>query len=234
MLKRVFAVLLALVMATACAGALAEGTITVQGAGVVHVDADCAKVHMGVREVASDVMTAQSAVNDRIAAVIASLNDMGIATDAIATDGIGIYPNYDYSGNETITGYNANNSLCVTVKDVQNVGAVIDAAFAAGANSLDYVEFYTSDTAEASDRALALAVESAKQKAQVLADAAGVKLGAILEIRDGSENSWYDTYGAYARSEEVDTGMGAGTQVLASRQQVNASVILTFAIDPAE
>ena len=111
--------------------------------------------------------------------------------------------------------------------DVDKVGSYIDAAFAAGANSLDYVEFTAKDTAEASDKALALAVESAKQKAKVLAEAAGVELGEILQINDGA-NFGYDVNAAYARAEEADAG--SGTTVLAAKQSVTANVTITFAI----
>ena len=76
-------------------------------------------------------------------------------------------------------------------------------------------------------QALALAVESAKQKAKVLAEAAGVELGEILQINDGA-NFGYDVNAAYARAEEADAG--SGTTVLAAKQSVTANVTITFAI----
>ncbi len=228
-MKRVIAIALAALMLLAGVAALAENTLTVNGVGVVHVDADTAGFSLGVRVVGSDVMTAQSQVNERVDAVIAAMKAAGVADDAISTNGIGIYPNYDYSSNgeEQIIGYNAYNNIYVSVPDVDKVGSYIDAAFAAGANSLDYVEFTAKDTAEASDKALALAVESAKQKAKVLAEAAGVELGEILQINDGA-NFGYDVNAAYARAEEADAG--SGTTVLAAKQSVTANVTITFAI----
>lgn len=228
-MKRVIAIALAALMLLAGVAALAENTLTVNGVGVVHVDADTAGFSLGVRVVGSDVMTAQSQVNERVDAVIAAMKAAGVADDAISTNGIGIYPNYDYSSNgeEQIIGYNAYNNIYVSVPDVDKVGSYIDAAFAAGANSLDYVEFTAKDTAEASDKALALAVESAKQKAKVLAEAAGVELGEILQINDGA-NVGYDVNAAYARAEEADAG--SGTTVLAAKQSVTANVTITFAI----
>ncbi|MBR1820006.1 MAG: SIMPL domain-containing protein [Clostridia bacterium] len=237
-MKRTLAILLALLLAGAAAlaetatltGAVApaERTLTVQGVGVVKVNADRATINLGVREVAPDVMTAQSTVNEKLDAVIVALKAAGAAESAISTDGIGIYPNYDYSEDERIVGYTAYNSISVTLTDVENVGSYIDAAFAAGANSLDYVQFSAADTGDAADQALALAVESARRKAQVLAEAAGVELGEILELRD-SADSGYDANMFYAKSEAA-ADMGAGTQVLASQQQVSASVYITFAI----
>ncbi len=228
-MKKIVALLMILAVALMGIGALAEGgTLSVQGVGIVTVDADRATICLGVRESAKDVMTAQNTVNEKMNAVIAALGEAGLSSDAMGTGSIGIYPNYDYSGEvEQIVGYTANNSLVFTVADMDAVGSYIDAAFAAGANSLDYVDFSATDTDEAAERALALAVESARKKAQTLAAAAGVELGDILEIRDNAEIG-YEITNAYAASE--DAGRGAGTEVLPSRQQVNATVTITFAI----
>lgn len=228
-MKKLIAICLVLTLLLGACAVAEQATLTVQGVGVVTVDADRASVTLGVREIAPEVATAQGAVNAKMDAVYAALKEAGAEDSAIATSGIGIYPNYDYSGEiEQISSYTAYNSVVVTVKDVENVGAYIDAAFAAGANSLDYVEFSAADTAEAADQALALAVQSATKKARTLADAAGVELGAIVEISDNPDASYYDAYRAYAVTK--DSGMGAGTQVLPTRQQVTATVSITFAI----
>ena len=227
-LSTIIAVILALALLCG-AGALAETTITVQGVGAVRVDADRVSISLGVREVASDVMSAQGAVNEKIAKVIDALKDMGVGADAISTNGIGIYPNYSYdsySDGETITGYTAYNNIYLTLKDVNNSGAYIDAAFAAGANSLDYVEFSAAETDEAAEQALALAVTNASEKAKVLAEAAGLTLGDVLEIREGGD-SYYDSTALYAKNESTEAD--AGTDVLASKQTVSATVTVTFA-----
>lgn len=227
-MKKVLAMLI--VMMLLSVGALAEGTLTAQGVGVVLVDADRAVVSLGVRESAVDVMTAQYTVNAKIEAVISALKAAGLADEAIETNGIGIYTNYDYSDSfsgEQLKNYTAFNSVVITLTDVDRVGRYIDIAFAAGANELDYVQFFAVDTAEAADKALTLAVEAARQKAQTLAAAAGVELGELLEIRDASSDV-YDVSNGFAKTEEADSG--AGTVVLASRQQVNASVTLVYAI----
>lgn len=228
-MKKVFAMMMALALALLGMTAMAEGrTLTVEGVGMVTVDADHATVSLGVRESGPDVMTAQGTVNDRMDAVIAALGEAGLARDTMATGGIGIYPNYDYSGEiERIMGYTAYNSLTFTVDDVNAVGTYIDAAFAAGANTLDYVEFSAKDTAEAGDRALTLAVQSAQKKAATLAEAAGVTLGEIVEIRDKADMG-FDVANAFAASE--DAGKGAATQLLPARQQVSATVYITYAI----
>ena len=225
--KSIIAICAVLVMLVgACA--LAESTVTVQGVGIVNVDANRAGISLGVREYAEEVADAQSKVNEKIAAIIDALKEMGVDTGDISTNGIGIYPNYNYDGDESITDYTAYNNIYLTVSDVNNIGAYIDAAFEAGANSLDYVEFSAADTDDAAAQALALAVDSAKTKAQTLADAAGMKLGGILEIRENAD-SGYQSNSLFAKSEEADRG--AGTEVLASKQTVTAAVSVTFTLE---
>ena len=231
-MNRILAAFLAALMLLAGTAALAQGTITVHGVGNVEVNADRAGISLGVREVAEEVMTAQAMVNEKIAAIVDTLKAMGVAEDAIGTNGIGIYPNYNYDEGETISGYTAYNTIYVTVKDVNNTGAYIDAAFAAGANSLDYVEFSAAETHEAGTTALQLAVESAREKAQVIAEAAGMKLGGILEIHDNAD-SGYDGSGIYAKN-AAEADAGSGTSVMATKQTVSATVHITFALEEAE
>ena len=227
MKMRIIALVMAAMLLLTGVGALAERTITVQGIGTVKVDADRVEINLGVRDVAADVVEAQNTINAQIDKVVEAIRAMGDSVVSVTTSGIGIYPNYDYSDGEAIIGYTAYNSVIVTLSDVNAAGACIDKAFAAGANSLDYVTFSAANTAEASDKALALAMESAEHKAQVLAEAAGMKLGGILEIRDSSDSGYYANE-SFARTSEDDAG--AGTQVLASQQQVSASISVTYAL----
>ncbi len=217
-------ILALLMMAVSCCALAEESTLTVRGAGVVYVDADRVTISVGVREVAAQVTDAQSAVNEKISAVISAMNDLGVTGDSISTNSIGIYPNYDYSSNEEqINGYTAYNSILVVISDVSNAGTYIDAAFAAGANSLDYVDFSAADTEDAGSRALAMAVQNALEKAQVLAEAAGMRLGGILEIREADSDS-YNLPVMYAKGETAPMD----TEVVASKQQVNAAVNVVF------
>ena len=227
-LNRMIAMMMAVMLMMLGTAALAQGTLTVKGVGVVSVNSDRAGINLGVRETDTEVMVAQAKVNEKIGKIVDAMKAMGVEADAISTNGIGIYPNYDYEEVETVTSYTAYNNIYLMVKDVNNTGAYIDAAFAAGANSLDYVEFSAVETAEAADQAMAMAVSSAQEKARVLAEAAGVKLGAILEIREGGDNS-YDSGMLLAKNVEADTG--DGTEVMAAKQTVYAEVNVTFALD---
>ena len=125
-MKKMFVMLLCLaILALGTGAALAEGTkLTVSGSGTVLVESDLAVVTVGVREASTDVLVAQSTVNEKIAAIKQSLLDAGAKESEINTDSINIYANYDYSDNtEVIVGYTANNTLSVRRLGQGDLGA---------------------------------------------------------------------------------------------------------------
>ena len=231
-MKKMFAMLLCLaILALGTGAALADGTtLSVTGNGTVLVESDLAIVTVGVQETSKDVLEAQSTVNEKIAAIKQALLDAGVEESEINTDSINIYANYDYSDNtEVIVGYTARNSLSVRTTDMDNVGSLIDAAFVAGANTLDNVQFTVQDDTQAREQALTMAVEDARRKADVLASAAGLQVASIESISEGGV-SVYDSMRNYA----ADTVMaaeesgGAGTLVQAALVSVDATVSMEF------
>lgn len=232
-MKKLLVLLTCVALLALCAGpALAEGEgtkLSVSGNGTVLVESDLAIVTVGVREASADVLVAQATVNEKIAAIKQALLDAGVQETEINTDSINIYANYDYSDNtEVIVGYTANNSLSVRTTDIDNVGALIDAAFAAGANTLDNVQFTVQDDSEAREQALTKAVEDARRKADVLAAAAGMQVTAIESIAESGVYT-YDSMRNFAQMDAAATeGSGAGTLVQAALVSVDASVSMDF------
>ena len=218
--------LLALGMCTA----LADGaSLSVTGSGVVQVKSDLAIISIGVREAATDVLGAQPAVNNKIAAVRQALLDAGAEESELNTDSISIYANYDYTdGTEVIVGYTAYNSLSVRTPNIDGVGALIDAAFAAGANTLDGVQFTLQDDTQARDQAMVLAVEDARRKAEVLAEAAGMQISSIESISEGGSYTYDSMRNAVYAAAQDEAGGGAGTMVQAALVNVEASVTMEY------
>ncbi len=232
-MKKLLVLLTCVALLALCAGpALAEGEgtkLSVSGNGTVLVESDLAIVTVGVREASADVLVAQATVNEKIAAIKQALLDAGVQETEINTDSINIYANYDYSDNtEVIVGYTANNSLSVRTTDIDNVGALIDATFAAGANTLDNVQFTVQDDSEAREQALTKAVEDARRKADVLAAAAGMQVTAIESIAESGVYT-YDSMRNFAQMDAAATEeSGAGTLVQAALVSVDASVSMDF------
>ena len=229
-MKKYITVILAVLLMLTASLAVADTAISVTGAGETQVSADAAVVSLGVNVRNKDVLTAQQKVNGIIASIRQALAEEGIPEDCINTDYMNIYAVYDYQGDqEQVQGYNAGSTLAIKVTDIDRVGKVIDCAFAAGANTLNGISFSASDTEAAKAESLKKAVTDARIRAEVLAEAAGLKLTGIETISESGVFSYDNSVGNFtargmAKEEAVDTG----TVVQAAKLIISASVSMTF------
>ncbi len=226
-MKKLALILLSLTLIlTLTAGALAEndGEIVVSGNATVRVAADMATLQVGVETVTTDVTRGQSDNAAAISAILAALKDAGVADEDLTTSNFNVYSGYDYSGENPVRNYTVTNMLTVTVRDLDKVGSLIDAAVAAGANQIYGLSFLSSKENEAFQKALTRAVEDAKAKAETLAQAAGVTLGALEEISSASTGYDYGVNNVYD-AKEMNAG---GSTIVAGDVQVYATVTLTY------
>ena len=233
-MKKLFALFIALIMLMTVSAAAADSKITVNGTGEIRVSADTAVISLGVSARDKDVLKAQQKVNETIAAIRTALIGQGLKEENINTEFINIYAIYDYQNDqEQLAAYNANSTLAVKVTDMESVGTLIDAAFAAGANTLNGISFSASDTEEAESEALKKAVEDAKKKAEVLAQASGLKITGIELISEGGVYSYENSVGnVYAKSMDVPAAReDAGTVVQAAKLIVTATISITFSAE---
>lgn len=233
-MKKRIALLITLMMVLTGSVAPAETRISVSGTGETTVSADTAVISLGVNARNKDVLKAQQAVNETIAAIRKALIEQGIREENINTELINIYALYDYSGDqEQLAAYSASSTLAIKVTDMQSVGALIDTAFAAGANTLNGVSFSASDTDEAKAEAIKKAVENAKKKAEILAEAGGLKITGIRTISENSVRSYENSVGnVYAKGMDMMASEEApGTVVQSARLVVSADVSITFSAE---
>ncbi len=230
-MKKLIALLLAIMLAIASSAAFADTKITVKGTGEVRVSADTAVISLGVNARDKDVLTAQQKVNESIAAIRQALIDHGVKEENINTEFINIYAIYDYNNDqEQLAAYNASSTLAIRVTDMESVGTLIDICFAAGANTLNGISFSASDTEEANTEALKKAVADATKKAEIMAESAGLKVTGIEVISEGGVVSYENSVGnVYAKGFEMsESEEDAGTVVQAAKLIITASVSITF------
>ncbi len=181
---------LAAIMATsAVPAAFAESTatISVSGEGRVASSPDMATISLGVTTFGDTAAAAMATNSDELAKVMGNLTAAGIEAKDIQTTGLMLNPNwsYDSSGSTgTINGYTAMNMVNVRVRALDGLGGVLDAAVKDGANTLNGLTFGIADPQPVNDEARKLAVADAVRKAGLLAQAAGVKLGAVMSISE--------------------------------------------------
>jgi uncharacterized protein len=163
--------------------------ITVTGEGVVEATPDVATLSIGVTTqgaTAAEALTANSAAMD---AVVARLTAAGIEGRDMQTSNLSLGP--DYSRYDSSTGvppstYVASNMLTVRVRALDTLGKVLDAAVTDGANTLNGLTFGLADPAPVLNEARKEAVADARAKAELLAAAAGVKLGRVVSISEAA------------------------------------------------
>jgi uncharacterized protein YggE len=165
----------------------APATISVTGEGIVAAAPDLATVSLGVTMQGDTAAAAMAAGNSALQAVLERLKAAGIEDRDLQTSNLSLNPNWQSGDGTTapvIVGYIASNILSVRVRDLDKLGAVLDAVVTDGANTLNGISFGLADPDPVLDQARTEAVADARGRAELLVGAAGVKLGRILSIAE--------------------------------------------------
>ncbi len=214
--------------ATGTTNTTTQNILMVSGTGIATIAPDQAQVMLGAVTQGATAQQAAMANSQIIDEVFAQLGSMGINSQNIATISYNIWPTYDYgkSGNEqTITGYQAQHEIQVTVTDSNltklsgTIGRIIDTATSVGANQVYGIQFSAApQTAkDMSGQALRLAIQDASSKAQIMAGALGVK---IVGVQSATESSPYSPPIYYAAGADKATSIQPGTFSLTASVQV--------------
>lgn len=202
--------------------------ITVSGTGTVSAQPDEASISIGAQITAPTLAEATKQASDIMTKVLAAIKAQGVDAKEIQTSSYTVNPITNYKENEpaTVTGYQVMNVVTVKVKKLDTVGQVLDAGMGAGANYLGGVFFGVADSSKYENDARTAAVKSATAIAQTLATAAGVKLGNIVSITEGSFNLPPPL--PYARS-AADSASGVGP-VETGSMDIMTNVVMVFEI----
>ena len=233
----VFAVLVFALVLSACGPATINQaapenvrTLNVNGLGQVYLTPDIAYIYIGVH---TEGITASEAVDSnksQTTAVIDALKNAGVAEKDIRTINFSIYPSQQYSPDGTVTGsiIMVDNTVYITVRDLDGLGDLLDSAINAGANNINSIQFDVADKTQAVKEARAKAMDDAKLQAQELADVAGVSLGNIQTI------NFYDS-SPYPYAEGKGGGGGgldaaASVPIQPGQLTIAVTVNLTYSI----
>jgi uncharacterized protein YggE len=206
----------------------APGTIVTTGTGRIVVEPDTAELRLGVGISRPSVGEARTAAAEAMTAILGAVADAGVERRDVRTTILNVQPRYEYRDGKPprLTGYDLANLVVVTVRDLGRLGAVIDGALGAGATSLDGLAFRADDPSEAERAARVAAVAEARDRAQVLADAAGVTIAAVSDIVEGGATPiWPQPKVARAM-----LAADAATPIEAGTTEVSVTVTVTFRI----
>lgn len=179
-------------------GSSSKQLFTVDGTSSLSQKPDQAEVSFTVSKTATALLDAQNQANTLTNKIVADLEKIGIPEKDIKTSNYSSNPNYD-NGNvrtlqmmppqgngQTITGYTVSENVVVTLTDIAKANSVIDVATKDGAQNIygPNLTFSQSTQQQLIQKARIAAIQDAKQKAQSLADAAGIRLGRIVNIQE--------------------------------------------------
>lgn len=186
------ALILCAAVAVATPGAASAETpppaVTVTGEATVSAAPDTATIDGGVATEAKTAKEAAEANNKAMGAVLLALKAAGVAEKDMQTSRLSLLPqsvpNRVGGGPVQIAGYRASNHVVVTLHEVTKAAAVIDTLVGAGANEIGGIAFSVSQASKLLDDARGQAIADARRKAELLAKAAGISLGAPLSITE--------------------------------------------------
>ncbi len=222
---------LALVLPTSMASAEEAPTLTMNGIGVARIAPDVAEITLGVVTEAKDAAKAHADNAAQATRVQNAVKALGIAEHDIQTTRYDFSPIYDVkdNGRSVTTGYTVTNSVVVKVRNLDNVGKVIDAALANGANRVDSLEFSASDPSAAKNAALADAARDARNKADAVAKALGVRIVRILNVYADAQP--YNTPHNFMPMMMAKEAYDASTPISAGELSFEASVNIAYVIE---
>jgi uncharacterized protein YggE len=207
-----------------------EHTISVAGTGKVTVVPDMATIHLGVVTERPTAKDARAAAADSMTKVVAAIKALGIPDKDIATASVSLNPVYDYPTNAAphIRGYQLQNTVTVTVRDLDKLSSVIDDSVAAGATSVDGIAFDVADRPAAEARARDAAVKDAKAKADSLAAGLGVRINGVASVVESVTTPVW--YGPSMAAAAPTADKSAATPVLPGSTDVTITVQVAFLI----
>ena len=205
-------------------------SVTVSGEGSASAAPDVATLRFSSVSRGETAAAAMEANAERATRMRDALRRAGVEPRDMQSTGLSLSPYYAQGergrpAREQVAGYEARNALMVRLREVGEVGAVIDAAVRAGANGLDSLQFGFADEASLREAARVDAVRDAEAAAGLLADAAGARLGRVLVIEEGGGGM-----GPQPRMVMMDA-RAESTPIEAGEQAVTASVRITYALE---
>ncbi len=210
------------------------GQITITGRASTSVDNDEAVISLTVSAVRDTAMEAIVDVNRDFDNVILAVLETGVQLDDLSTSGFSLRPEYDFTSElgRILIGIRFSNSLLVTVDEIDNTAAVLDAALSSGNDllTLNNVGFSVADTAAVEDDVRLAAVQNAVDKATAITTLLGLDLGRAIEIREVGFSTPFAVQEAAPISFD---SVGTAPAVFGGDQTVTVSISIVFETWPA-
>lgn len=228
-MARVLAVFVAIFVMGLPVFADSAGKITVTGEGRITTVPDMATINLGVSTQARTSAEALTANSKALKQVLSEIQGAGIAERDIQTSGLSLSPVWSKNssssgGARNIVGFAVGNQVTIRIRKLDTVGSILDLVVKNGANQFHGLVFGVQEPGPAEDEARRLAVEEAMRKADLMAGAAGVELGAILQMNE------YGSPGVRPMMARADMMMSDSMPIAGGEVSIGASVTMVYEI----
>lgn len=206
-------------------------TLSVQGRGTVTLAPDIATISIGVQTENANAQEAVAANNSQSQAVVEALETFGISGNDLRTTNFSVFPIQERNFNNEVisTTFRVNNTITVKVRNLDDLGAVLDAVVTAGANNINNIRFEIDPTRQtgAYNQALQAAIEDALTTAELMASAAGVQL---VDVQTISASSGGIVEQFEVRSLSVAADSFASAPISPGENEVTVTVFVVYEI----
>lgn len=208
-------------------------TMTVSAQGEVVAKPDVAVINVGVRSERQmkieDVMADNTAKMNRITK---ALKDAGIDEGDMKTINYNLRPVYDYieDRGRVLQGYEIEQSLEVKIRDLDEIGEIINLATQNGANQVSNANFTIDDPEEYKNEAREIAIDSAKQKAKSMARLSGINLGRVVNVSESFSGGVTPMYADSMMMKGMGGANEASPEISVGENEISVTVNLTYEV----
>jgi uncharacterized protein YggE len=201
-------------------------SVTVTGSGKVFAKPDMAQVQLGVVTQAPQAGKALKENNEAMARLLSALDARGIPKQDVQTTNFSVMPQHHRSpqGDQPeIVGYQVSNEVHVKVRKLDLLGPLLDQVVEQGANHIQGISFSVAEPGPLLDQARQKAMEDARRKARLYANASGETLGRVLLIQEETPHMPRPLTLGLARA-------AAAVPIAEGEQGFGASITVTYAL----
>lgn len=200
--------------------------VTAYGEAEVRAKPDLVRVGFTVSRMEAGPLQAFAAVTKVIAAVSEALHQHGVPDDAVQRSQLDLQTSWRHrTGPPEVDGYTCSATFAVETGNLEGIPRLLAALVGVGVHGIDGLEFDVAARDALQEEVNQQAVYAARRKAELYAEAAGVRLGAVVHIEDVAAT------GDYGRAYAASAAGGASPKVLVpGHVTVSATVIVGFTI----
>lgn len=208
----------------------AEREITVTGHGEVQTKPDVVRLTLGVQTGPQATATqALTLLTQRFTNVANALKTLGVLDDDIKTTNLSIQPTYDYAeGRQTLRGFEASESVIVTIRDLNRIGEILGRTTTEGVNQAGGITFEVDKPEKRTQEAQVAAIKDAHTKAQDLSQALDVRLGSVKKFSASATPTTPPVFFGGAAELKADAAGRANLPVAGGTQDITSDVSITY------